>query len=394
MRQQPTLLIVDDEENIRKVLQVAFQKEHYQVLTAAHAHQALRILDEEAVDVLISDVVMPDMSGLELLRKARQQNPQLVVIMITAYGTIPTAVEAIRNGALDFLTKPFDLDVLKKLVRLGLEDRKKSASSSPAAARARVKTQFIGISPAIREIMEIVDRVADTRTTVLITGESGTGKELIARMLHEKSSRASRPFVAVSCAAIPETLLESELFGVVKGAYTGADSDRPGKFELANEGTLFLDEIGDIPPLVQVKLLRVLQEREVERLGSNKPVQIDVRVVAATNRDLEEAVKIGTFRSDLYYRLQVVQIHLPPLRERVEDIQPLAEFFLQKYSRENHRNLKAIHPEALHLLQTYPWHGNVRELENAMEHAVVLSPPDAEQLLPDHLPDYLRRAVR
>jgi DNA-binding NtrC family response regulator len=388
-----TVLIVDDEENIRRVLSMALQKEGYHTITASGGHQALKLLDEARCDVMLSDMVMPDMNGLELLRRAREKQPELLVVMMTAYGTIPAAVEAMRLGAVDFLTKPLEMDVLRKVIRNALRDRERGLKTPSVRKRdaARKTTPFIGNSPAIQQVLTIVERVADTRTTVLITGESGTGKELIARMLHEKSSRAGGPFVAVSCAAIPETLLEVELFGAVKGAYTGADTDRIGKFEAANGGTLFLDEIGDIPPLIQVKLLRVLQEREIERLGSNKPIPVDVRLVAATNRDLEQAVQAGSFRADLFYRLQVVHIHLPPLRERPEDIPLLVEYFIRKYAEENRRAMRAVCPDTLKLLQAYPWPGNVRELENTIESAVVLAPPDATVLLPEHLPPHLRR---
>ncbi|MCS6920051.1 MAG: sigma-54 dependent transcriptional regulator [Fimbriimonadales bacterium] len=385
-----TILIVDDELNIRRVLERAFAKEGYQVYTAEGGHQALRVLDETPCDLMLTDVVMPDMTGLELLKRARQKHPHLQVILMTAFGTIPTAVEAMRSGAYDFLTKPLDMEVLRKVARNALREPAAAPKASPRRATKRKQVAFIGESPAIKQVLETVERVADARTTVLITGESGTGKELIARMLHERSPRASKPFVAVSCAAIPETLLEVELFGAVKGAYTGADADRIGRFEAAHEGTLFLDEIGDIPPLIQVKLLRVLQEREIERLGSNTPIPIDVRLVAATNRNLEEAVEAGAFRSDLYYRLQVVHIHLPPLRERREDIPLLANHFLKKYAEENGRALRTISPEAMQLLQNACWRGNVRELENVMESAVVLAPPDAETLLPEHLPSVFR----
>jgi two-component system response regulator AtoC len=388
-----TVLIVDDEENIRRVLSMALQKEGYHTITASGGHQALKLLDEARCDVMLSDMVMPDMNGLELLRRAREKQPELLVVMMTAYGTIPAAVEAMRLGAVDFLTKPLEMDVLRKVIRNALRDRERGLKTPSVRKRdaARKTTPFISNSPAIQQVLTIVERVADTRTTVLITGESGTGKELIARMLHEKSSRAGGPFVAVSCAAIPETLLEVELFGAVKGAYTGADTDRIGKFEAANGGTLFLDEIGDIPPLIQVKLLRVLQEREIERLGSNKPIPVDVRLVAATNRDLEQAVQAGSFRADLFYRLQVVHIHLPPLRERPEDIPLLVEYFIRKYAEENRRAMRAVCPDTLKLLQAYPWPGNVRELENTIESAVVLAPPDATVLLPEHLPPHLRR---
>lgn len=385
-----TILIVDDELNIRRVLERAFAKEGYQVHTAEGGHQALRILDETPCDLMLTDVVMPDMTGLELLKRARKKHPNLQVILMTAFGTIPTAVEAMRSGAYDFLTKPLDMELLRKVVRNALREPAAAPKTAPRKAPKRKQVAFIGESPAIKQVLETVERVADARTTVLITGESGTGKELIARMLHERSQRASKPFVAVSCAAIPETLLEVELFGAVKGAYTGAETDRVGKFEAAHEGTLFLDEIGDIPPLIQVKLLRVLQEREIERLGSNTPIPIDVRLVAATNRNLEEAVESGAFRSDLYYRLQVVHIHLPPLRERREDIPLLASHFLKKFAEENGRALREISPEAIRQIQNACWKGNVRELENVMESAVVLAPPDAEILLPEHLPSALR----
>ncbi len=390
-----TVLIVDDEENIRRVLSIALKKDGYHTLTASSGHQALKLLEETHCDVLLSDVVMPDINGLDLLRRVRQSYPDLIVVMMTAYGTIPAAVEAMRLGAVDFLTKPLDMEVLRKVIRHALRDRERALTAPGARRRgtARKEITFIGNSPAIREVLQIVERVADTRTTVLITGESGTGKELIARMLHEKSSRSSGPFIAVSCAAIPETLLEVELFGAMKGAYTGAETDRIGKFEAANGGTLFLDEIGDIPPLIQVKLLRVLQEREIERLGSNKPVPVDVRLVAATNRDLEQAVQAGTFRADLFYRLQVVHIHLPPLRERPEDIPLLVQHFIQKYAQENNRAIREVSPEVMRVLQAYPWPGNVRELENALESAIVLAPPDAILLLPEHLPPQLRRAI-
>jgi DNA-binding NtrC family response regulator len=386
-----TILVVDDELNIRRVLERAFAKEGYQVQTAEGGHQALRVLAETPCDLMLTDVVMPDMTGLELLKRARQQHPNLQVVLMTAYGTIPTAVEAMRAGAYDFLTKPLDMERLRKVVRSALREATHAPKTAVRkAAVKRKRTAFIGESPAIRKVLETVERVADTRTTVLITGESGTGKELIARMLHERSSRADKPFVALSCAAIPETLLEVELFGAVKGAYTGADADRIGKFEAADGGTLFLDEIGDIPPLIQVKLLRVLQEREIERLGSNTPIPIDVRLVTATNRDLEAAVESGAFRSDLYYRLQVVHIHLPPLRERREDIPLLADYFLRKFAEENGRALRTISDEAMRLLQNACWKGNVRELENVIESAVVLAPPDAEILLPEHLPPTLQ----
>ncbi len=384
------MLIVDDELNIRRVLERAFLKEGYHVHLAEGGHQALRILQETPVDVVLSDVVMPDMSGLELLKQIRADYPQTAVVMMTAYGTIPMAVEAIRAGAYEFLTKPLDLETLRKVVRNALLEQGGQSRAEKKGKPPKKQTVFIGQSRAIREVLETVERVADTRASVLITGESGTGKELIARMLHEKSSRANGPFVAVSCAAIPETLIEVELFGAVKGAYTGADTDRIGKFESASGGTLFLDEVGEIPLLIQAKLLRVIQEREIQRLGSNETIPIDVRLITATNRDLEKEISAGNFREDLYYRLKVVHLHLPPLRERPEDIPLLAEYFVRKYAEENGRALRTLNPETLRILQNHCWKGNVRELENVIEASVVLAPPNVEELLPEHLPAQMR----
>ena len=382
------ILIVDDEQNIRRVLARAFEKNGYEVSVAENAHQALRLVDEFQPDLVLSDVVMPGPTGLELLKKLRAKYPDLPVVMMTAFGTIPMAVEAIRSGAFEFLTKPLDMDSLFKVVRHALEESRKPQPRAKPKASSVAKTVFIGQSPAVKAVLEIVERVAKTRATVLITGESGTGKELIARMLHEKSDRASGPFVPVSCAAIPETLIEVELFGAVKGAYTGAETDRIGKFEAANGGTLFLDEIGEVPLMVQAKLLRVIQEREIQRLGSNESIPIDVRLITATNRDLEQEVAARNFREDLYYRLNVVHIHLPPLRERPEDIPLLAEYFMKKYAAENGRALEWLSPETIALLQRHCWKGNVRELENTIEAAVALAPPDAATLLPEHLPPH------
>ncbi|GBC91102.1 Transcriptional regulatory protein ZraR [bacterium HR14] len=382
------ILIVDDEQNIRRVLARAFEKNGYEVSVAENAHQALRLVDEFQPDLVLSDVVMPGPTGLELLKKLRAKYPDLPVVMMTAFGTIPMAVEAIRSGAFEFLTKPLDMDSLFKVVRHALEESRKPQPRAKPKTAPTAKTVFIGQSPAVKAVLEIVERVAKTRATVLITGESGTGKELIARMLHEKSDRASGPFVPVSCAAIPETLIEVELFGAVKGAYTGAETDRIGKFEAANGGTLFLDEIGEVPLMVQAKLLRVIQEREIQRLGSNESIPIDVRLITATNRDLEQEVAARNFREDLYYRLNVVHIHLPPLRERPEDIPLLAEYFMKKYAAENGRALERLSPETIALLQRHCWKGNVRELENTIEAAVALAPPDAATLLPEHLPPH------
>jgi DNA-binding NtrC family response regulator len=393
MSKPVNLLIVDDEPNIRRILQAAFQKQGYNVHTAEGGKQALSVVDSEPIDAVICDVIMPDIHGTELLKTVRTTHPDLVFVMMTAFGTIPQAVDAMRMGAFDYMTKPFDLEMLKKVVARGIEARAKRNAASPTTTTVpkgkNGKCVIIGESPKMKELMTMVDRVADARATVLISGESGTGKELIARALYERSSRADKPFVAISCAALPETLLESELFGHEKGAFTGATGQKPGRFELAHQGTLFLDEIGDVPPVIQIKLLRVLQEREFERLGGTKPLKVDVRMIAATNRDLEEAVAAGQFRADLFYRLQVVQICLPPLRERKEDIPTLCEHFIAKYNTENSRNLKSIAPAALDALIAYKWPGNIRELENTIERAVVLAPDDAHQITPDLLPPHI-----
>lgn len=389
------ILIVDDEPHIRRVLQVAFEKEGYAVWVAEDAGKAIAAVREHGPQVVLTDVTMPGKTGYELLREIKALAPETQVVIITAYGTIPAAVQAIRDGAFEYVTKPFDIESLKRVVAGALAE-----SSNPTAAPAAVKRQpkrkgkaFIAESPAMKEILETIEQVADSRATVLITGESGAGKEVIARALHELSTRKDNSFVAVSCAALPETLLESELFGYEKGAFTGANGSKSGRFELADGGTLFMDEIGEIPLATQVKLLRVLQEREFERLGGAKPIRVDVRLLAATNRDLMEAVDQGVFRLDLYYRLQVVEIYIPPLRERLEDIMPLARHFLEKFCSENGRSRLDVGIEAERVLLDYRWPGNVRELENMMERVVVLSPKDADEVTPKMLPPTLKRAA-
>lgn len=383
------ILVVDDEPNIRRILQVALEKAGVQVLLADHARQGLELVDQQRPDCVLTDVTMPGESGYELLRSIKAAHPDMPVVIMTAFGTIPQAVQAIRDGAFEYVTKPFDLDHLKKV--LG------AAMGSESAIRTRpagsVATAFLAESPAMKEVLETVRQVADARATVLIWGESGVGKEVVARALHTHSLRNKRNFVAVSCAALPETLLESELFGYEKGAFTGAQGAKPGRFELAHEGTLFLDEIGEIPMATQVKLLRVLQEREFEKLGGSKPVQVDVRLVTATNRDLREAVEQGHFRLDLLYRLQVVELYIPALRERREDIIPLARHFLAKFGRENRRSALEIGPEAEQALLGYTWPGNVRELENTMERATVLAPASEGELTGRLLPQSMRRAA-
>ena len=384
------LLIVDDEPNIRRILQVAFEKAGIETVVAENGLQALRVLETGPVSGVLTDVTMPEMTGFELHDQIIARWPDLPVIIMTAYGTIPQAVAAIRNGAYEFITKPFDLDSLKKIVKSALGE-----TPAPRAKRGakKGKATFIAASPAMKEVEKLVQQVADTRATVLITGESGTGKEVVAKLLHELSPRAGQPFIAASCAAIPESLMESELFGYEKGAFTGAQGSKPGRFELANSGSLFLDEIGDVPPLIQVKLLRVLQEREFERLGATAPTKVDVRLITATNRDLHQMVEDGAYRLDLLYRLQVVEVHLAPLRSRVEDVGALASHFLAKFSAENGRSLSTISQDAMRRLEAYAWPGNVRELSNAIERATVLAAKEETVLEVSHLPSALRQAA-
>ena len=384
------LLIVDDEPNIRRILQVAFEKAGIETVVAENGLQALRVLETGPVSGVLTDVTMPEMTGFELHDQIIARWPDLPVIIMTAYGTIPQAVAAIRKGAYEFITKPFDLDSLKKIVKSALGE-----TPAPRAKRGakKGKATFIAASPAMKEVEKLVQQVADTRATVLITGESGTGKEVVAKLLHELSPRAGQPFIAASCAAIPESLMESELFGYEKGAFTGAQGSKPGRFELANNGSLFLDEIGDVPPLIQVKLLRVLQEREFERLGATAPTKVDVRLITATNRDLHQMVEDGAYRLDLLYRLQVVEVHLAPLRSRVEDVGALASHFLAKFSAENGRSLSTISQDAMRRLEAYAWPGNVRELSNAIERATVLAAKEETVLDVSHLPSALRQAA-
>jgi DNA-binding NtrC family response regulator len=388
-----TLLIADDEPNIRRVLQAIFQKDGYEVHVAENGVRALEVAAAHPVDVLITDLIMPDMNGVELLQKIKQNHVGVVAVMITAYATIKTCVDAMRYGASDYITKPFDMDEIRAVVKRAVA-RAAEAQAPPGKSSRKASAQIMAdpTSASMRQVQEMVTRAAASKATVLIRGESGTGKELIARSLHEQSQRGKdgKPFVAVSCAALSETLLDSELFGHEKNAFTGAATERKGRFEMAHGGTLFLDEIGDISPAVQIKLLRVLQQREFERVGGSKTISVDVRVIAATNAPLEELIKDSRFREDLYYRLHVIQITLPPLRERAEDIPALVKGFLKKSNTENDRHLASVAPDALLALTLYPWPGNVRELENVIVRCVVLSDPDAETLSADLLPSIIR----
>jgi Nif-specific regulatory protein len=387
------ILIVEDDKGTREALSSALSVKGHDILQAANGREGLRMAVEADVDVVVSDMRMPEMDGLALLQELKKEKPDVEVIMVTAYGTIETAVTAMKRGAYDFVEKPIrDLGEIRELVRKALEKRVLVRENISLREQLRNKYRFdniVGNSPRIAEIFQVIAQVAPTQATVLITGESGTGKELIANAIHYNSSRANKPFVKVNCASLSETLLESELFGHERGAFTGAVAQRRGRFEIADGGTLFLDEIGTLSPTVQVKLLRVLQEREFERVGGNKPIKVDVRLVVATNRDLKAAVDAGEFREDLFYRVNVVRIPLPPLRERREDIPLLVEHFIRKYSAKNSRDVAGVTDEALKLLQAYDYPGNIRELENMIENAVVLS--NAPEITPSLLPPGLQK---
>ncbi len=383
------VLIVDDEPNLRKILSAQLSRDGYEVMTAEDGEQGLALLKEHHIDLVITDLKMPKVDGMTLLRKALELEPELPVVLITAHGTIDTAVEALKSGAFDFVTKPFDKDEVRQIVAKALKTRDlRAADATPVETGRGVRFGIIGDSPGIADLYAVLERVADTPTTVLITGESGTGKELVARALHEHSGRKDKPFIKVNCAAIPKELIESELFGYERGAFTGAVSSKPGRFELANGGTLFLDEIGEIPIEMQVKLLRALQESEFERVGGIKTIRIDVRLVAATNRDLKKLIAGGTFREDLFYRLNVVPIRLPALRERTTDIPLLVEHFLVKFNERLKKKVEGTEPEASETLASYPWPGNIRELENVIERAVLFC--DTAKLRASDLPPEIR----
>jgi two-component system response regulator HydG len=370
-----TVLLVDDEQSHLESLERIFQREGYHTLCASSGKEALELLRQHHVHVMLTDLVMPGMSGSELLKACRTVSPETEVVLMTAYGTIETAVEAMKDGAYDFITKPLKKVFITKVVRQALE--KQMLMLENRTLREQLESMrphdIIGQSPAIVETLKIIRQAGPSSATVLLSGESGTGKELLARAIHRASPRSERPFVAVNCAALPEGILESELFGYERGAFTGADRRREGRFEAAHQGTLFLDEVGEMSPSTQVKLLRVLQDGEFERLGSNETIKVDLRLVAATNQDLEQAVAGGRFREDLYYRLNVIHVRVPPLRERSGDIPLLANFFLYRYAKKNDKAVEGVTARAMDAMANHPWHGNVRELENVIERAVVLS---------------------
>ncbi len=369
-----TILVVEDEEKLRRVVELQLKSAGFDVLQAGTAEDGLRLCDQ--ADLILTDLKLPGMDGLEMLTQLKRQNSQTPVIVMTAFGTIDNAVQAMKAGAVDFLPKPFSLDHLMAVVNKALELSNLRDENRQLKEELGARYQFdniVGRSPIMRDIFNTIARVAQTRATVLLAGESGVGKDMIARAIHHHSPRAGRPFVKINCTSIPENLMESELFGYEKGAFTGANISKPGKFEQADTGTVFLDEIGDVPNSIQVKLLRVLQEREFERLGSNKTRHIDVRVLAATNVDLRAALEQGTFREDLYYRLNVMPLNIPSLRERKEDIPYLAEHFVKKLGKDLGTPVETISEGAIERLMQYHWPGNVRELENVLERSMVLA---------------------
>lgn len=386
------ILIVDDEQSYRQLLSLVFEGDGHTIRTATNGREALDLLQSEPVDVVISDVRMPDMDGIEMLSAVRESQPDLGVVLMTAFASVETAREAFKLGADDFIQKPFDVEELKLIVKKTLEKQalidENRAFKRAQRERGSVKN-IVGNSAKMHAIFQMIETVAEVQSTVLLTGESGTGKELVARAIHDLSARAERPFISINCGAFTETLLESELFGYVKGSFTGANSNRKGLFEAANRGTIFLDEIGEMSSAMQVKLLRVLQEKKVRPVGAHEELSIDARVIAATNRDLKQMSLDGSFREDLFYRISVIPINLPPLRERPEDITELANHFVGKFCEQTGRRL-SISPKAMQLLENYMWSGNVRELEHTIERAVALERGDEIQpeRLPEHITNY------
>jgi two-component system response regulator PilR (NtrC family) len=383
------ILIVDDEQSYRQLLTLVFEEQGNKIRTAMNGRQALDALAAETADVIISDVKMPDMDGIEMLRAVRATQPDLGVILMTAFASVETAREAFKLGADDFIQKPFDVEELKLIVRKTLEKQalidENRAFKRAQRERGSVKN-IVGSSPKMHAIFQMIETVAEVQSTVLVYGESGTGKELVARAIHDMSPRAEKPFISINCGAFTETLLESELFGYMKGAFTGANTNRKGLFEAADGGTIFLDEIGEMSPAMQVKLLRVLQERRVRPVGAHDEIPIDARVIAATNRDLKKMSEEGTFREDLFYRISVIPIALPPLREKPEDIPELIEHFVKKFCDQSGKDM-TVSPKAAQMLENYAWHGNVRELEHTIERAVALE--RTGEIQPERLPDHI-----
>ncbi|MBI5048306.1 MAG: sigma-54-dependent Fis family transcriptional regulator [Deltaproteobacteria bacterium] len=386
------ILIVDDEKGIRDFLEIMLKKEGYKVASVSSGEEALKLTGQTSYELVISDIRMKGMDGVELLKKVKEINPDTIVLMITAYASVDTAIDAMKAGAYDYITKPFKIDEVKHIIKNAL-DRKRLETEN-ILLKKELKSRYgfanlIGTSRKMLEVYEIIKRVSDTKTNILITGESGTGKELVARAIHYEGSRKDKPFVPINCGAIPENLLESELFGHQKGAFTGAIANKSGLFEMANGGTIFLDEITELPIQLQVKLLRVIQERNFRRVGGVEDISVDVRIIAASNKEIGKEVKEGRFREDLFYRLNVIPIHMPSMRERQDDIPILSRHFLEKYCKELGKDIKKISGEAMEFLVKYPYPGNIRELENIIERAVALEPTDI--ILPESLPEYIRK---
>ena len=387
------ILVVDDDRNVCRVLKDLLERAGFEVLTAPDVDAAVPILKQQDLDLIVTDLKMPGKSGMDLLSLCHEARPAVPVIMMTAYADVEAAVTAMKKGAYDFITKPFDENELLNVAKKAFGESKKNKEllSSYFDEASPFITEIIGKTPVIQQVLRMAQKIARTDSTVLITGETGVGKELIARAIHSASQRKSHPFVKVNCAAIPDTLLESELFGHEKGAFTGAVTNKPGRFEIAHQGTLFLDEIGEIPLHLQTKLLSVLQDKSFERLGGVKTMKVDVRIITATNQDLSSAVQSGTFRSDLFYRLNVVPIHVPPLRERKDDLIPLVNYLLDKFASKYGKKIGAISPEVMATFTNYDWPGNIRELENVMERMVVMSEIDSLSL--DQVPPEIRGVV-
>jgi two-component system, NtrC family, response regulator AtoC len=393
MNKQINILLVDDEEPVRESLHLLLKNADYLISGCGSGEEALQLLSSEQFDIIVTDLFLPDITGIDILTKAKRFSPSIEVILITGHASAETAVRAMKEGAFDYITKPLNIEELRVIIAKAIEKQQILSENVYLKKQLREKYEFsniIGSSPAMQKVFSRITKINKTDSTVLILGESGTGKELIAKAIHSNGPRRDKPFIAVHCGAIPENLLESELFGHTKGAFTGAIRDKMGKFEAANHGTIFLDEIATLPMHLQIKLLRILQEQEVERIGSNKQIKLDVRIISATNVNLEEEVKKGAFRDDLFYRLNVIPVTLPPLRERVEDILPLVRHFLAKYCKEMDRPSMNIAKEALIALEVYNWPGNVRELENVVERTVALT--EGDQITLSDLPSNITRA--
>jgi two-component system response regulator PilR (NtrC family) len=388
------ILVADDEQSMREFLDIMLKKEGYKVSLASNGEEVVKLIEKDIFDLVLMDIRMPRLDGISALKKIKATSPETIVIMITAYASADTAIKAMKEGAYDYITKPFKVDEIKLIIKNALE--KKNLQKENILLKQVVRDRYhfeniIGQSPKMLALYDLLEKVAPTRTNILITGESGTGKELVARAIHYNNPRKEKPFVTLNCGAIPESLIESELFGHVKGAFTDAIATKKGLFEVADEGTILLDEISELPLLMQVKLLRVLQDKEFKRVGSTEDIRVDVRIISATNKDLEEAVREKRFREDLFYRLNVIQIKLPSLRERKEDIPLLTMHFLKRYSEELNKNISTISPEALRILVNYDFPGNVRELQNIIERAVALE--SGQGLTAQNLSSYLDQQI-